>query len=181
MNSTTSRYRRRASIFACLWAACVLLGAVTAPAATLTLVPPTGEFHCGNTWTIDVVLDGATVDLRGFSLLIAYDNSIISPYNVSVGSLVLGATCPNFLSWVVPPSTSTLKVDVANLGCSGWYVADLCRCRHYRRCGGISKQCGLGDDRLFNFPALGAPQVHFHAACSVQRVDLTVERLIAPT
>lgn len=118
MNSTTSRYRRRASVFAFLWAACVLLGAVTAPAATLTLVPPTGEFHCGNTWTIDVVLDGATVDLRGFSLLIAYDNSIISPYNVSVGSLVLGATCPNFLSWVVPPSTSTLKVDVANLGCS---------------------------------------------------------------
>jgi hypothetical protein len=118
MNSTTSRYRRHAVLFAFLGAACVLFGAVTAPAATLTLVPPTGEFHCGNTWTIDVVLDGATTDLRGFSLVFEYDNSIITPHAVSVGGLVMGATCPNFLSWVGPPSADNLKVDVANLGCS---------------------------------------------------------------
>lgn len=118
MNSTTSRYGRHARYFALLCAAWGLIGAATAPAATVTLVPSTGEFHCGNTWTIDVVLDGATTDLRGFSLVFAYDNSIITPYAVSVGGLVMGATCPNFLNWVGPATADNLKVDVANLGCS---------------------------------------------------------------
>jgi hypothetical protein len=118
MNSTTPRYRRHAFLFALLWAACILFGAAMAPAATLTLVPPTGEFHCGNIWTIDVVLDGATTDLRGFSLVFEYDNSIITPNGVTTGGLVATAACPSFLSWVGPASSDSLQVDVANLGCS---------------------------------------------------------------
>lgn len=118
MNTTTVRYRRHAFHFAFLGALCCLLAAQAARAATLTLVPPTGEFHCGNTWTIDVVLDASTVDLRGFSLVLEYDNAIITPHAVTAGGLVTAAACPNFLNWVGPETSDTLQVDVANLGCS---------------------------------------------------------------
>ena len=118
MNSTTSRYRCHALRFAFLVAVCSLFAATTARAATLSLVPLTGEFHCGNTWTIDVVLDEATTDLRGFSLVFEYDNSIITPQSVNAGGLITAAACPNFLSWVGPASSTSLQVDIANLGCS---------------------------------------------------------------
>ncbi len=118
MNPTTSRYRCLASVLAVLAVACGLATAGPAHAATLTLVPPSGEFHCGNTWTIDVVLDAATTDLRGFSLVLEYDNAIITPYAVTAGSLVTAAACPSFLNWVGPASATSLQVDVASLGCS---------------------------------------------------------------
>lgn len=44
----------------------VLLAAAPAlPQAVVAIVPESGQFQCGQTWTVDVVVDAGATDLRG--------------------------------------------------------------------------------------------------------------------
>lgn len=94
----------------------LLAGPAMAQSSVLDLTPSNGSFTCGGTWSVTVEIDAGTSDLRGFSLVLEYDDQVIQPLNVYVGSLVSGAACPNFLNWVVVGNT--IEVDAANLGCS---------------------------------------------------------------
>lgn len=93
----------------------------TAPVAAQTvvsLVPDSGQFQCGQVWTVDVMVDAGAADLRGCSLVIAFDDDVIRPLSVSAGSLMTGAACPHFLHWFGPAEADSIAVDVAALGCS---------------------------------------------------------------
>ncbi|MBK7047546.1 MAG: hypothetical protein IPH48_13780 [bacterium] len=65
-----------------------------------------------------MLVDAGATDLRGCSLVIAFDNNVIRPISVSAGALVTGAACPNFTHWFGPATADSVAVDVANLGCS---------------------------------------------------------------
>ncbi len=98
-------------------ALCLSAGAARAQ-TTISFVPPDGQFQCGQTWTIDVMVDALAADLRGCSMVIAYDNNAIRPLSVTAGALVTGAACPYFLHWYGPADADSVAVDVAGLGCS---------------------------------------------------------------
>lgn len=115
------------------------LAAATAPAQTVvSLVPPSGYFQCGQTWTIDVTVDAGATDLRGCSLVVAFDNNVIRPISVSAGALVNGAACPNFTHWFGPATADSVAVDVATLGCSVAGPGSVARITFEGHAGGIS-------------------------------------------
>lgn len=102
---------------------CTLLlaiGAATAGAqpAALTFNPDDVTFPCGSTVTIDVVIDDQVTDLRGFSLVLAFDPAVLVPVAVTAGDLLTGAPCPHFFDWLTPSAPDSIAVDAAVLGCS---------------------------------------------------------------
>ncbi len=100
----------------------VLLGPAPpalAQPAELVFVPDSWEFGCADSLVVDINIDATVTDLRGFSLVLEFDDDIIRPIRVLPGALVSGAACPFFLQWL--PYTAgddSLAVDVATLGCS---------------------------------------------------------------
>lgn len=87
--------------------------------AIISFEPDSGNFDCYETWTVDVMIDASVTDLRGFSLVLEFDPTVITPYSVAAGGLVTGAACPNFFRWLNELSfVDTIEVDGANLGCS---------------------------------------------------------------
>jgi hypothetical protein len=86
---------------------------------TVYFVPPDANFGCNQTLDVEIFIDENTLDLRGSSLEIDFDENVVAPVAVVAGSLVSGAACPYYLDWLNPgPGESTLQIDVANLGCS---------------------------------------------------------------
>jgi hypothetical protein len=116
MTRITSHFNHFAARGILLAAVLLLVGPSAARATVLDLAPSIGSFTCGGTWTIDVGIDVGTTDLRGFSLVLEYDDQVIQPLSVQVGNLVSGAACPNFLNWIVVGNT--IEANAANLGCS---------------------------------------------------------------
>ncbi len=97
----------------------LVLAAGTARAADLVLSPVTGSFDCGETYTLEVLADPATTDLHGASLVLEFDAAILQPLAVTAGSLVTGAGCPHFFTWLNAGAPSdSIAVDLATLGCS---------------------------------------------------------------
>jgi len=87
--------------------------------AGLVLAPVSGNFDCGEIFTLEILADPATADLKGVSLVLEFDGAILHPLGVEAGALMTGAACPYFLDWrpaTIP--TDTLAVDMAALGCS---------------------------------------------------------------
>lgn len=81
--------------------------------------PEDGSFGCGETHTVDLLIESSITDLRGFSLVLEFDPTFIQPLSVTAGSLVTGAACPNFFLWINPtPGLDNIAVDGATLGCS---------------------------------------------------------------
>jgi hypothetical protein len=80
--------------------------------------PPDGQFECEQTLTVAITVDGAATDLRGFSLELQYDDSVVEPIAVSAGNLLTGAGCDHFLTWLDPDADGTVAIDGATLGCS---------------------------------------------------------------
>lgn len=81
--------------------------------------PVGGGFICPNTILVDLNVDAAVVDLRGFSLTLSYDPAVLDPISVSAGSLVASASCANTLYWIdAATNDGSLEVDLALLGCS---------------------------------------------------------------
>ncbi len=87
--------------------------------AVLSFVPDASEIDCHETVTVDIVIDDAATDLHGFSLVLEFDSSIIEPYQVSAGDLILDAPCDHYLIWRSQGAVSdSVAVDVATLGCA---------------------------------------------------------------
>jgi len=107
-------------------AAAVLIPAPSASqTAGLSLVPSTGHFDCGETFTLDLMVDAQTLDLHGASVVLQFDHTILEPLSIEAGALLAGAPCPNFVQWLNPfvPSPGAIPpdnvaVDLASLGCS---------------------------------------------------------------
>ena len=113
-----ARIRRSRSPFALAALVTLLAAAPALPQATLSIVPVSGQFQCGETWAIDVMVDALATDLRGSSLVVQYDNNVIRPLAVTAGALVTGAACPHFAWWFGPADADSVAFDVATLGCS---------------------------------------------------------------
>lgn len=104
----------------------------------VSLVPPSGNFQCGQTWTVDVTVDADATDLRGASLVVAFDSNVIRPLSVTAGALVAGAACPNFTHWFGPATADSVAVDVATLGCSVAGPGSVARITFEGYAGGVS-------------------------------------------
>jgi hypothetical protein len=107
---------------------CLLLSllAVTVPAAssagpgaTVTFDPLNGVFTGNDTLTVQVTVDAGAVDLRGFTMVLEFDPSIVTPVSIEAGSLVTGAACTHFFTWLNSAAIGdSLDIDAATLGCS---------------------------------------------------------------
>ncbi|MBU2502396.1 cohesin domain-containing protein [bacterium] len=88
-------------------------------AAELSFSPQEGNFDCGMIYRVELQVDAAVTDLRGFSLVLQYDPLILTPWSVGAGSLMTGAGCSHFFTWLNPGAVDgTIMVDAATLGCS---------------------------------------------------------------
>jgi hypothetical protein len=147
---------------------CLLAAAATAQ-TTISFTPDDGQFQCGQTWTIDVMVDALATDLRGCSLVVQYDSNAIRPISVTAGSLVAGAACANFLYWFGPSDADSVAVDVANLGCSVSGPGSVVRITFEGYAGGLSAitlRSGIlrtGTNAPIPFTATGA-QVRYDCA-----------------
>lgn len=107
---------RRARLAA--WLAVILAGAPVAHAQVSLSFAPLHSTFC-DTATVDVTVDGAAADLRGFSLVFEFDPTIVQPISVARGALMTGAPCGSFLSWLnIAAVGDSIAVDGATLGCS---------------------------------------------------------------
>jgi hypothetical protein len=135
----------------------------------VSLVPPSGNFQCHETWTIDVNVDADATDLRGCSLVIEFHDDVIRPISVTAGALVAGAACPNFTYWFGPAAADSVAVDVAALGCSVSGPGAIARITFEGYAGGTSPitlrrgDLRNGLNESIPFTAIGA-QVHYDCA-----------------
>lgn len=89
-----------------------------AAAATISFVPSAAEVSCDATVDIDVLVDGVP-DLRGFTMEVEFDPTLLAVVSVTSGPDLAGAPCPSFFH--VFPMTTTISAvafDGAPLGCS---------------------------------------------------------------
>jgi hypothetical protein len=88
-------------------------------AANLTFVPTSSELACNEARPVDVWIDGATTDLRGFSLVIEFDPNIVDPIAVEAGAALTSGDCPSYESWNNAAAVGdSVYFDAAGLGCS---------------------------------------------------------------
>ena len=160
---------------AALALALATLAAGSAVAQTVvSLVPPSGTFQCEETWTIDVMVDAGATDLRGCSLVVAFDDDVIRPLSVTAGALIAGAACPNFTHWFGPTAADSVAFDVAALGCSVSGPGSVARITFEGYIGGttpITLRRGdlrTGLNETIPFTAIDA-QVHYDCAVEAQR------------
>jgi hypothetical protein len=85
---------------------------------TVSFDPPAGSFECEDTLVVEILVDAAATDLRGFSLQLQYDPTVIEPIAITAGGLLTGAACDHFLAWLNPGNSGTIEVDGAAMGCS---------------------------------------------------------------
>ncbi|PJA76337.1 hypothetical protein CO151_03255 [bacterium CG_4_9_14_3_um_filter_65_15] len=113
-----SRYRMRVLLPAVI-VSCLISAPVAAQTAGLSLVPSVGSFDCGETFTLDLMVDAQTIDLHGSSVVLEFNDAILAPLAVQPGALVTGAACPYFFDWTNASAIGdSIAVDLANLGCS---------------------------------------------------------------
>ncbi|GJM43906.1 MAG: hypothetical protein DHS20C21_07480 [Gemmatimonadota bacterium] len=71
------------------------------------------------TLTVQVTVDSTATDLRGFSFVLEFDPGIVTPISVQPGTLLSGAPCGFFLTWLNETAIGdSIAVDAAALGCS---------------------------------------------------------------
>lgn len=110
--------QRRTALGALFFAIAVLLVASSAR-SNVSFDPPNGVIEGNETLTVDVRVDAAVLDLRGFTFVFEFDSTIVKPISVQAGPLVTGAACPHFLTWVnIAAVGDSIYVDGATLGCS---------------------------------------------------------------
>ena len=108
-----TRHARQAA-----WVMVLLACAPVAHAQVSLSFAPLHSTFC-DTATVDVTVDGAATDLRGFSLVFEFDPNIVQPISVARGGLMTGAPCGSFLSWLnIAAVGDSIAVDGATLGCS---------------------------------------------------------------
>ncbi|MFT7698824.1 MAG: VCBS repeat-containing protein, partial [Candidatus Krumholzibacteriia bacterium] len=119
-----SRQTRRRTHSAVLGLFVLMLGSLfTAGAAYSQAVvafdPPNGSVDCGQSIFVDVTIDNAVTDLRGFSFTFQFDPTYVTPIAVTEGGALTGAPCATFFRWLNESSfTNTVEIDGSLLGCS---------------------------------------------------------------
>ena len=104
----------------CAVVATVFAAAGSAAAdATISFDPLNGVFTGADTLTVQVTVDVGAADLQGYTMVLEFDPSIVAPISVEGGSLLTGAACPNFFTWLNSGAVGdSLEIDAAALGCS---------------------------------------------------------------
>jgi hypothetical protein len=83
-----------------------------------SFTPPNGSL-CLDTLTVDFNVDAGAIDLRGFTVVLEFDPAHVTPIAVTPGTLLTGAACPLFFSWINAAAVGdSIFVDAATLGCS---------------------------------------------------------------
>lgn len=168
------RSRRTSILFTIAGLAALLAATPALPQAVVSIVPVSGQFQCGETWAVDVMVDAGVVDLRGSSLVVEYDSNVIRPLTVTAGALVAGAACPNFAWWFGPAEADSVAFDVATLGCSVQGPGAVARITFEGHAGGVSDitlrrgDLRTGANAPIPFTALGA-QVQYDCAVADRR------------
>ncbi len=110
---------RWARVLPALWIALVAwYGPGTVHAATISYAPSASEINCNDLISIDVVVD-QIADLRGFTLEVEYDSTLLSLVSVDPGVDLIGAPCPYFFHpFPITTTMSAVQLDGATLGCS---------------------------------------------------------------
>jgi VCBS repeat-containing protein len=102
-----------------LFIAALGTGSAYAQNVNFVFSPGSATIDCGQTLTVDVEIDGTITDLRGYSLVLTYDNAIFEPVSATPGALIAGAACGNSFFWTNSGSNDgTVRVDLGLLGCS---------------------------------------------------------------
>ena len=97
----------------------VIVGQARAQELSFVPTPVGGVFVCPNPIVVDLTIDPAVADLRGFSITLSYDPAVLNPLSVTAGPLVASASCGNTVYWIDPATNDgSLEVDLALLGCS---------------------------------------------------------------
>lgn len=107
------------------WISCTVIATLlagfgsAAADATVTFDPLNGIFTGTDTLTVQVTVDAGAVDLRGYTMVLEFDPTIVLPISVEGGSLLTGAACPIFFDWLNESAVGdSLEIDGASLGCS---------------------------------------------------------------
>lgn len=172
MSLGSNRPRRLAALAVAL--AALLAAAVARPQAVVSIVPESGNFQCGRTWVVDVMVDAGATDLRGSSLVVEFDDNVIRPLSVVPGALVAGAACPSFAWWFGPAAADSVAFDVATLGCSVAGPGSIARITFEGHAGGVSSitlrhgELRTGLNAPIPFTATGA-QVQYDCAVAESR------------
>jgi len=91
---------------------------------SLSFNPVSQVVPLAGTGTVSVEVDAAAVGLRGFSLVVQVDSTVVRPTAVQSGALLqaLVSPCDDVVLWIDPPaplaSSTTVSFDGAGLGCS---------------------------------------------------------------
>lgn len=80
--------------------------------------PPDGIIEGSGTLAVHVTVDAAAIDLRGFSLVLAFDRTVVEVDSVYAESLLVSAPCPYFFRWFEDAAADSVAFDGATLGCS---------------------------------------------------------------
>jgi hypothetical protein len=94
---------------------------VSAPvfaAATISFDPAVGTIEGVDTLSVHVAVDAGAVDLRGFSLVVGFDRTVVEIDTVYAGPQITGAACPHFFHWFQDATADSVAIDGATLGCS---------------------------------------------------------------
>jgi hypothetical protein len=67
---------------------------------------------------VDVVVDAGATDLRGFSIVIRFDETVAEIDTIFAGPQLTGAACPHFFYVFHAAGDDSLRIDAATLGCS---------------------------------------------------------------
>ena len=116
--------------------------AVAEAVTELSFVPSAGEVNCDEIIDVDIVIDGGTADLRGFSIVIDIDQSLLQLVDVLPGQLFVDAPCDPFL-YFTSVGTGAILIDEAGLGCSVAGPGPIARVRLLGLADGISPLQGL--------------------------------------
>ncbi len=110
--------RHRGSSLAGTFLLLLLCGIPVASVANLAFEcdPPICEVVFGDSLDVYVTVDGTVTDLRGFSVVIGFDPSVVTPLSINPGALIDGSC-----AWYMPLAVvegDSIRVDAAGLGCS---------------------------------------------------------------
>ena len=109
----------RRSVAVILVLAVALVSGLAQAQTNITFVPQVSNLDCEGARAIDVWVDAGAVDLRGLSLVLEFDPSLVVPVSVEEGQLLVDAPCASFVRWNNALDIGdSVFVDVAGLGCS---------------------------------------------------------------
>lgn len=121
MSSNLWKHRPPPAVVVATLVWCMVLlgtaGSAARASTVLSFVPSVAEVNCTQYVEIDLVIDGGAADLRGYSIELAFDASLLQLVDVVPGQLLEDAPCDPFLRWSELGPGQVL-VDAAGLGCS---------------------------------------------------------------